>query len=663
MNSQLALNTAPQDGLLIDNSKSYFTNVGYVRSSNFQMELRDVEPQNTANLGSSVTFVIPKAADLLGTLDLMVNMSKIDEKIMDNMPNDSYIGWVESLGYAMIEKLDFQIGSHSIESVSGQDLNLMNELMRGETSRHGFHQILKTGRPLVSGKIDPARESVNYSYDESTGRESHDRLIAYKDKFGKQVVKEGKRLCIPLSLLFTSHPSKYLPLAAIANCNDVRIVIKFRSWQDLVMLHTLPAVAGGTFATDAVSGAKLDLTGMAFDNTTAFAATSGDNEVSKGACTLRCQYIHLTGPEATALMGKEHVRIMKKWDQNRMTTQKLIKHSTTGETGKLEIDLNFLHPVQMLLITFQKVSEFNTSSTDGSAALTDGSQGRLTNQGARAKNYFAYHGGGDDPNMENASQSIKEDLAFGNGYKAQADNMLTVRLTGRPFTADDKVLVTCDTAIGALTTGVEYFVLSAGTPSGGEQTLTFSSTAASATAITFLASDFNVAAGGCNVDIAQVSAVGSVPYLDVKNFKLTINGHSRHLDGNGLDKDYLCNRMMPAMHSNAGEFYSQQAKSSGHASSDIGQHSAADMEMLSQFKDRKDIFVYPFAMNPQSDNPSGHVNFSKVSQARLQIDYVGLIDSLAGATTTVDDTYECQVIGLHYNWAAIKDGRMLVSFA
>ena len=43
---QLQLNQGPQDALLFDNTKSYFTNVGYQGTSNFQMELRDVDSQN-----------------------------------------------------------------------------------------------------------------------------------------------------------------------------------------------------------------------------------------------------------------------------------------------------------------------------------------------------------------------------------------------------------------------------------------------------------------------------------------------------------------------------------------------------------------------------------------------------------------------------------------
>ena len=56
---QLQINQGPQDALLYDNSKSYFTNVGYVRTSNFQMELRDISSQNNAALGQTVQLTLP----------------------------------------------------------------------------------------------------------------------------------------------------------------------------------------------------------------------------------------------------------------------------------------------------------------------------------------------------------------------------------------------------------------------------------------------------------------------------------------------------------------------------------------------------------------------------------------------------------------------------
>ena len=198
--------------------------MGYVRTSNFQMELRDVDPQNTANLGATVNFVIPKAADLLGPCDLMIRFAKVDAA-----PGSGKIwGWVESVGYAMIEKITFSVGSHDVETLTGDHLNIMNELMRSDSHRYGFDHVLKTGRPLAVGQVTGAT-THSYFVDKDTDKGSYDRVIAADTD-----IKDGKHLIIPLGLFFCAHPSKYFPLAAIAGCNDVRISVKFRTLPELL---------------------------------------------------------------------------------------------------------------------------------------------------------------------------------------------------------------------------------------------------------------------------------------------------------------------------------------------------------------------------------------------------------------------------------------------
>ena len=91
---QLQINQGPQDALLYDNTKSYFTNVGYTRTSNFQVEYRNIDPQNSGKqLGTTVQFVIPKAADLLGCTDLMVDFADC----IYSHPG-SVTAWVECIG-------------------------------------------------------------------------------------------------------------------------------------------------------------------------------------------------------------------------------------------------------------------------------------------------------------------------------------------------------------------------------------------------------------------------------------------------------------------------------------------------------------------------------------------------------------------------------------
>jgi hypothetical protein len=200
------------------------------------------------------------------------------------------------------------------------------------------------------------------------------------------------------------------------------------------------------------------------------------------------------------------------------------------------------------------------------ATGTAGTQKLTTKNTAQTKNYFAYHGGGKDPNMDSWPNNTTE----------------------------------------APTSGVD-------------------------------------------------STASKPTYLKTESFQLKLNGQSRHLDGNGIDRDYLMNRLMPMLHSNTSHDFEQMAESS------TGEHSH-DMRALAEMKDRKEIYVYPFALNPEGANPSGSVNFSKVSHAKLSIAVTGFAPS-AGTDGKIEDDYQVDVYGVYYNWLAIKDGRALTSFA
>jgi hypothetical protein len=85
-------------------------------------------------------------------------------------------------------------------------------------------------------------------------------------------------------------------------------------------------------------------------------------------CKLRCHYIHVTGPEATALMNREHVRLMKLMDDtNHQQKQFTISCGPKGVKSTLAIDLNFLHPVQEIIMTIRKVSEMGSGISNSAA--------------------------------------------------------------------------------------------------------------------------------------------------------------------------------------------------------------------------------------------------------------------------------------------------------
>ena len=552
---QLQINQGPQDALLYDNTRSYFTNVGYVRTSNFQTELRDVDAQNTATFGSTVQFVIPKAADLMGPVDLLVDFDTLTGNYALGTIGTSktvFLSWVESLGFAMIDKVTFSVGSHDIETITGDQMYIQNELMRGDEHRYQKSTILKTSRPALrvncgTGSIWTPVYDTDVSYDNSS------RLISKVEVDGSDNHSathfQGKKLIIPLCLFFTKHPSQYFPLAAIAGCNDVRISVKFRNLKELLTGRGTETVSGGSI-------------------TTGGAALGAVPAIKMSKCQLRTHYVHVTGPEASLLMNKEHVRLLKLW-QPASFTKKITSQTTTASalstTTKQELfnfELPFLHPVQEIVIVIRKVSEMS-DSTD---LTVDADATAGYDMKGFGKNYFAFQGGSKDPNIESHKYSSQE-----------------------------------------------------------------------------------------------VSSNAKEAYLRVEGFKLTLNGQERHpsLAGDGISRDYLMNRLMPMLHSNTSTAFVDAVD--GHVdtvNTAFATDSLADLKALGEMIDRKEIYVYPFALNPEGANPSGAVNFSKVSHAKLSI------TGQAFATdASTDVEYRCDVWGVHYNWLQIKDGRAITSFA
>tara|TARA_B100001996_G_scaffold176487_2_gene134764 strand:+ start:271 stop:1890 length:1620 start_codon:yes stop_codon:yes gene_type:complete len=536
---QMYLNQGPQDQLLFCSDRSYFTNTGYTCTTNFQLEYRDVDPVSTAKLGSTARFVIPKAADLLGHVDLLATVNKSDgggaygSSATDNAASAWY--WVNKLGFAMIEKITMTIGSNLIEEITGEQLDLINELMREGKDKLGWHTIMRDCKPAstnvhLEGAITAAQKGNAIMHAGRGGNvgvggtlqgdRGFSRLIcatAHDD--GDTVVRgTGHKLIVPLGLFFSKHPSQYFPLGAIAGCNDVVLEIKFRPLAHLrafnhddnasTLAITKPTVAtNGEFVTD---------------------------------IKLRCTYVHLTGPEAALQMNKEHVRLMRQWKNLNFT-------KSIGEKTDFnwQVDLSFLHPVSFLVITFRKTDHIDQADEAATAVAAE-------------KGYFQYYGDGRVPTLDHEA--------------------------GNATTAKDN--------------------------------------------------------------------------LKLNSISLTLNGQERHpgLTANKLDNHYLKYRVLPQLFS-----------SSDHSEELLEQHqsteatdTAARAELQShrhELLGAKNVYVYPFCIHPEGANPSGSVNFSKVSHAKLSCN----VDITAATDTTPEWRMDVYAVG--YNWLQIKDGRGLLSFA
>ena len=120
---------------------SLWIHPGYTKSTLAQQSLSDLRPvQDTKYFGNVIKFTIPPMADLLGPVDLMLDLNEAVTKKSgddDDKYDDTYVGWVETLGYAMIDYATLSIGQNEIERISGDQMQIMNELMTGKQGQAG----------------------------------------------------------------------------------------------------------------------------------------------------------------------------------------------------------------------------------------------------------------------------------------------------------------------------------------------------------------------------------------------------------------------------------------------------------------------------------------------------------------------------------------------
>lgn len=318
-------NQGVQDPLLFAADRSMFTNVGYRCTSNFAVEYRDIDPCGTAAFGTTLQFVLPKAADLLGPTDLIVELKAPNGGgVSASGRTPVTTSWVDSLGHAMIETITLEIGSNVIETITGEQLQIQNELMRDENSRLS-HAILRT--KLVGNSSSDSTVSTNkYSRALSSS--------AYASNAATTKYGSAKRLIIPLNLFFSKHPSQYFPLAAIAGSNDVRVSIRLRPIAHLIQYK------------------------CAAEGNTSSISFPDNNAIDKAY--VRCHYVHVTGPEAASIMAKQHVRLMKMWGNFNFT-----KSIATGSGTWSINNLVFLHPVSQIIFIVRLKEEIESTDIVG----------------------------------------------------------------------------------------------------------------------------------------------------------------------------------------------------------------------------------------------------------------------------------------------------------
>ena len=740
---QLQINQGPQDALLYDNTKSYFTNVGYVRSSNFQVEYRDVDSQNAAAFGSTVQYVIPKAADLLGPVDLTVELNEPADAVESTFfknPNKLaqtdrlFAQWVDELGFAMIERVTFSVGSNDIETITGDQMQIRNELMTGDENRLAFPHIMKTGRRAFK-KVNPGgtnaldltsaqwsgvgineRPGDNrlsgeigsggyHTIAKMTGSDKSDRLVGFR----KPIDHDYTRL-----ITYVAGGDEACMEYLAGNINDVGAN------------NTTKTVVGGSTAgitITATTAAKLSLGDAVYvkqdyqyggkGTSTATGWTSGSatwtGAGTYGATgqgihgpqvfpTARVLYVFETPNAAGGTLKLcatppvsgvtqmltiptvEYVELYKVGKKAlRSTKRQLIiplslfftRHvsqyfplASVAGCNDIRIAIKFRQLNELIQLHRQLAPE-SLAAGVGIGAITNlwGSGTAMEGGAAKLRCHYVHVTGPEATTLMN-----KEHVRL---LKLWQHQHRVITLSQPTIDLDLSFLHPVTTLIVTIRRNEDMnSSTDPSSPDTAQKGYFF----------------YHGDGDNPNYDRAlahdgQTMQGASKATVDLDSIQLTLNGQERHPGlSTGISRNYLMNRLAPMLHSNSSQKerqFAASAMSSHFSPGDFGMgkdNEVTDEQIVKELQGAKNIFVFPFSLNPEGSNPAGAVNFSKVSHAKLKLnlDPTALaatshqLSSSALATDAMNaggGQYRIDCYALYYNWLQIKDGRAILSFA
>jgi hypothetical protein len=198
----------PQNVYLSGNPQITFFIAVYKRHTNFAIESIQQLPHGRAGFGEKFYIDIDPNADLVHEMFLQVKLPDLNLKPLSNP--EYTVSWVNSIGNALIQHIDIEIGGSIIDRHYGQWLEIWNELTLKSEKEYAYGAML--------GKHE------NFTTDTQPG---------------------PLNLYIPLIFWFNRNVGLSLPLISL-QYSKVRIVVNFRQFDELwVSSNGKPPGLGG----------------------------------------------------------------------------------------------------------------------------------------------------------------------------------------------------------------------------------------------------------------------------------------------------------------------------------------------------------------------------------------------------------------------------------
>ena len=193
-----------QDVYLTGQPQITYFKVVYRRHTNFSVEPIQQTFQGNAEFGRTITCNVNRNGDLITNMYLV---AKIKQPVRTDW------GWVNKLGYAMIENVKVEVGGSKIDEQYGDWLNVWNELTRNTSQDRANDAMIGNVDALTSMK----------------GAQSDDEYTLY----------------VPLQFWFNRNNGLALPLIAL-QYHDIRVSLKLRCADELVNYTSASVPSGVT---------------------------------------------------------------------------------------------------------------------------------------------------------------------------------------------------------------------------------------------------------------------------------------------------------------------------------------------------------------------------------------------------------------------------------
>jgi len=209
--------TGPQDRFFTMNPEYTHFKENFRKHSNFSTEFVDVEADQVVDFGKTFRFSIPNnAGDLIRTVSFKFTLPGL---------NETNVGYIESVGHAIIDHVDLLVGGQMVQRVSSDWLEIHGEHYYTQTKQNALFQL--TGKyPVRSAGIRSNSASV----------------LGYLGTSTNDV-----DFYVDVPFYFHREPTLAFPLCAVCDQQEVEVEVTLRDVADLVVDVTdgsLPVLSG-----------------------------------------------------------------------------------------------------------------------------------------------------------------------------------------------------------------------------------------------------------------------------------------------------------------------------------------------------------------------------------------------------------------------------------